>query len=69
MKVKTDPDDYFTFKDKAKQAKIRQSLYRARVLQEVEAPRAGVKVNPTHRSPLLPRKYLFLLEAESTPGP
>ena len=34
--------------------------------------REGGKVSPTHRPPLPPRKYswyLFLLEAESTPGP
>ena len=32
----------------------------------------GKVVSPTHRPPLLPRKYTrysFLLEAESTPGP
>jgi len=69
MKVKLDPNNCFTSKDKAEQAKVRQSLYRARGLQEVEVPRAGGKVSPTHRSPLFHRKYLFLLEAESTPGP
>jgi hypothetical protein len=35
------------------------------------AHEGGEVVSPTHRSPLLPRKYswyLFFLEAESTPG-
>ena len=36
------------------------------------AHEGGKVVSPTHRPPLLPRKYFwysFLLEAESTPGP
>jgi hypothetical protein len=36
------------------------------------AHEGGKAVSPTHRPPLLPRKYSwysFLLEAESTPGP
>jgi len=36
------------------------------------AHEGGKVVSPTHRPPLLPRKYSwysYLLEAESTPGP
>ena len=39
--------------------------------RRLRLPEGGGKViSPTNRSPLPPRKYtLFLLEAESTPGP
>jgi hypothetical protein len=66
-----------------KEAKVKQSHYRLDRplrLQDFEAPRfldnrqheGGKVVSLTHRPPLPPRKfswYLFLLEAESTPGP
>ena len=56
------------------------SLDRPLELQEVEvlrifrqsAHKTGKVVSPRHRPPLLPGEdpwYLFLLEAESTPGP
>jgi hypothetical protein len=33
------------------------------------AHESGNAVSPTHRPPLPPRKYSFLLEAKTTPGP
>jgi len=49
------------------------SLYRLQGLQEVEDPHDGGNfVSPTHRPPLIPKRYhwySFLLEVESTPGP
>jgi hypothetical protein len=63
--------------------KVKQSRYRPGVVQRVPgsykfpdymttAQDGGKVVSLTHRPPLPPRKcswYLFLLEAESTPGP
>jgi hypothetical protein len=60
--------------------KMKLALYRPTELQEVEAPtlsgqsthECGKIVSPTQRAPLSLREdpwYLFLLGAESTPGP
>ena len=54
---------------------LKQSHYRPREFEEVEASRfqgSSKVVSPTQRPPLPSRKYSwysFLLEAESTPGP
>jgi len=60
VKVKSEPDNYCIFQGKAKQAKVRQSLDRARGFQEVEAPRASGKVvSATHWPPLPPGNIPF----------
>jgi len=46
--------------------------HEASQISRQSAHEGGKVVSPTHRPPLPPRKYswyLFLLQAESTPGP